>query len=343
MLKRSKVRGFTLIELLVVIAIIAILIGLLLPAVQKVREAAARMQCSNNLKQIGLAAHNYESTFQQLPVGMDAQHVGSMVFLLPYMEQDNQFKIWSFRPTLYTFYYVDPRNRPPSTGSDVIPRPPDATQPNITRYGVEGNFKSFLCPSGPSPEAAVTAMLCQNYEEKTTGNTCTGLSCTSGAPRGHVFSSAPGRLVMGRAHYMAVAGECRLFAPYTAYKGYFGYQSKDKIATAYDGSSNTMMFVEYVGGHINWNGSGGIPSGFSTPSFASGFCYLCFGLPTGTTLSPPAGQEGAWWGPSSKHATNIIQVCFGDGSVRKIQPTVTFGVLLALGGTNDGVVLQNEN
>src|SRR5262245_39168230 len=128
----SRLRaGFTLIELLVVIAIIAILIGLLVPAVQKVREAAARTQCQNNLKQIGLALHNYESTFKCFPTSGEGNRnnatafdvVSTWTMILPYIEQGNVYQ--QINPNVY---YLDQPNQAPFQA--VIP--------------------IYICPSNPS-------------------------------------------------------------------------------------------------------------------------------------------------------------------------------------------------
>src|SRR5436309_13790517 len=134
-------KGFTLIELLVVIAIIAILIALLVPAVQKVREAAARVQCTNNLKQLGLAAHNYHGVYNKFPPGVyqlpfaaapKFRGVTLFVYLLPYIEQDNLFQGWDM---------VDPLNN--TVGAD--------------KSRTATVLKGLICPSDVIPQNPVNS------------------------------------------------------------------------------------------------------------------------------------------------------------------------------------------
>jgi prepilin-type N-terminal cleavage/methylation domain-containing protein/prepilin-type processing-associated H-X9-DG protein len=259
--------GFTLIELLVVIAIVAILMGLLLPAVQKVREAAARITCANNLKQIGLALHNYHDTNQAFPQaykplptpdptappGTGTYGASAFTLILPYIEQDNVYRrIDVNRAALSAI------NMPPANAAYSTP------------------IKTFLCPSAPGqPTVDYSAELGRSF-----GNF--GISV-----------SYPPGLVFGRTDYCPDAGMSADIPGININAGAsIICQPPDgpvRIVAITDGTSNTIMIVEDAG-RPGWYGSKGLVT--SAGSYTAG--------PNG-----PAPQGGgAWADPLNYNATN---------------------------------------
>jgi len=283
---KRRTTGFTLIELLVVIAIIAILIGLLLPAVQKVRAAAARTQCQNNLKQITLAAMNYESTYGSLPPGIafdngiqsqfpNQSYIGVLGFILPYMEQGNIAN------------YITPSQLTiPSTGG--------AWWGGNSWYGAQNVIKPYLCPSdyaqSVTPTSGVWAAMYE-YQYSVTG-----------------LYFSPSYSSLGKCNYAGNAGALGNVSSagegndpfYGQFVGPYFSNSQTKIVQIADGTSNTIGFGESLFGAsppsqrdftMSWMGAGSMP--------------MAWGLiqPTG------------WYSFGSQHDA-VVQFSMCDGSVR---------------------------
>ncbi|MEZ6139254.1 MAG: DUF1559 domain-containing protein [Zavarzinella sp.] len=314
-----KHRGFTLIELLVVIAIIAILIGLLLPAVQKVREAANRSKCSNNLKQIGLACHNYEGTNGMFPPGLNIP-IGSssgMVFptnalvtsgkigqppfpnkfgswlawILPFVEQDNIQKNYNFDVREY-----GNTDGPNSIGAQKI--------------------KIYMCPSDFIPQEVITY---------TTGGTTYHFGINS---------------------YFGNGGVKSWFISTATFDGVFQINSKTSIATITDGTSNTFLAGERYSKDNEWadlpNRRGWAWSNYNSPQdcLAGTLQPINYTMPAGVGPSPSFTYQDNRLSSFGSGHTGGANFVFCDGSVRFIAATSTASLanLQLLARISDGQV-----
>jgi prepilin-type N-terminal cleavage/methylation domain-containing protein/prepilin-type processing-associated H-X9-DG protein len=356
-MSRSRRRcAFTLIELLVVIAIIAVLIGLLLPAVQKIREAANRMSCGNNLHQIALAAANYESTNGKFPPGLNVSanskagdwvwappfagpYVGVLAYLLPYMEQDNVFRqipsdMFNPNTTLGAWAY----SYPPFDFNTPGGVPPGLS-PNGTGYlkpAADARIKAYLCPSDGAQDASTTLGVIDGagfYPPS-----------TSHVYVDYVYDWPNFGHEMGRTNYLGMGGGYGKVNPSDAanaswipFTGIYYMNSATRYGDITDGSSNTIAFGEYVGAHndghrefgISWMGSGWLVSKWGlAPIYKA----------DGST----GGNDYTWRQWSSRHA-GVINFAFADGSVRAVSKSADFNTWIYSTGMQDGRVIDTSS
>ncbi len=319
-------RGFTLIELLVVIAIIGILIALLLPAVQKVREAAARLQCANNLKQIALAMHNYHDAQAVLPSGVGSHGCcwGTWpVLVLPYIEQENAARL-----------YVN------FGGNDGTgPRYATGTNPdNVCKR----RFAVLTCPSD-MPNAPYSGMTNHNYAVNYGNTTFYQADIVAGGIT-TPFGGAPFHCYQGQT---VNDWDDKM----TPTRGTLGQPVP--FADITDGLSNTLMVSEVVQGQGEdargfcwWGGASGfityIGPNASDPDIMTGaWCGSNNSLdPPCTTIStPPPSPFGRRQGARSRHPGGV-NAAFCDGHVLFIPDGIAIGVWRALSTSRGGEVVS---
>ena len=248
MSKSKNSRGFTLVELLVVIAIIGILIGMLLPAVQAVREAARRTQCANNVRQIGLGLMNYESAFQQFPAGWDPtlyQPPSPLLGGLVHGDEDEEEEIqgilgWGWSATIL------PQMEGINLHNEINFKLPIDAEAN--HGAIEKSLPVYLCPSDIAPEVVNV-----NSPVQHAGDDVDGLHFEEEDENNQDLADA---LWVGRSNYSGVFGDFEIEdSPLNGNGTFFG-ASKIRTADFRDGMSNTMIVAERTNelGPISWVG-----------------------------------------------------------------------------------------
>ncbi|MDX1968476.1 MAG: DUF1559 domain-containing protein [Planctomycetaceae bacterium] len=317
--------AFTLIELLVVIAIIAVLIALLLPAVQQAREAARRTQCRNNLKQLGLAVHNYESTNRVFPpagIGYGwcnasaanpgtayIKNLNGLTLLLPYLDQSAIYNQVNFNAAMQGLNTGCCCSLVGNTSGTLTGNP--ATNDSLMNM----LLPAFQCPTeSGSPHQGVG-----NCYGTTTGN--------GGAKTNYDFITSRNDFTCTQWSRQAI-NDRRMF----------GENSSTTFGFLKDGASNTLMLGEttfdvWNGRCSSWGYRGWVMTGIDVDATGINRWYN----PTGT--SADVGRLNSWGQAGSRHSGGA-QFVMGDGSVRFISENINLSLLQYLARMNDGQTVE---
>jgi uncharacterized protein DUF1559 len=314
----SRSLGIRLIDVAVVVGIFAVLAGLTMPIILKVRDAANKMLCASNLRQIAIAAHNYHNDYSCLPPGWlgpnpdgpdpsRSPNVGVLVEMIPYMESDNFYKC--------LYYQRDLKAR--TDGSSNLTPPADVPWWKLTAPGGASNLqlartrlKMYECPSYRESREHIGSILAVHIYAPE-------------APEGFlrqpmlIYADRPEVGELARLNYLGVAGcisrlddkqvmKGSALPLCAVYDGIFGNRSCHTLGqlAVQDGTSNTLMFGESCGG------SGPEGGGAYTFSWFAGALPTYYGMPRGRNLP--------WYCFSSPHVS-VVQFAFADGSTRGIR------------------------